>query len=66
MRTRIQTSLLALAWMIAAPASSQILSGSGTAVIDGVIDNEEWADADAPIFLVDLPGGGIAARRSTS
>lgn len=52
--------LLALAWLIAAPASAQILSGSGTAVIDGVIDSEEWAGADAPIFIVDLPGGDIA------
>jgi hypothetical protein len=60
MRTRIQTLLLALAWTIAAPASAQILSGSGTATIDGVIDNEEWAGADAPIFVVDLPGGDIA------
>lgn len=51
---------LALACAIAVPASAQILSGRGTAVIDGVIDNEEWADADAPIFLVDLPGGGTA------
>lgn len=60
MRTRIRTLLFALAWTITAPASAQILSGTGTAVIDGVIDNQEWADADAPIFLVDLPGGGIA------
>lgn len=60
MRNPIQILLLALAWMIAAPASAQILSGSGTAVIDGVIDSEEWADADAPIFLVDLPGGDVA------
>jgi hypothetical protein len=27
-------------------------------VIDGVIDNAEWADAAAPLFLVDVPGGG--------
>lgn len=52
---------LALACAIAAPASAQTLSGHGTAVIDGVIDNQEWADADAPLFLVDLPGGGTAA-----
>ncbi len=47
--------------MIAAPASAQILSGTGTAVIDGVIDNQEWADADAPLFLLNLPGGDTTA-----
>ncbi len=56
-----RAALLALACTITAPASAQILSGSGTAVIDGVIDHSEWSDADAPIFLVDLPGGGTAA-----
>jgi hypothetical protein len=41
-------------------ASAQILSGSGTATIDGVIEAAEWAGADAPIFIVDVPGGDIA------
>lgn len=54
------TSLLALACMIAAPASAQTLSGNGTAVIDGVIENAEWVDAGAALFLVDEPGGESA------
>lgn len=58
MTTSIQILLIALAWLFASPAFAQTLSGHGTAVIDGVIDNAEWADADAPIFLVNRPGGG--------
>jgi hypothetical protein len=52
--------LLALAWTIAAPASAQTLSGYGTAVIDGVIENQEWVDAGAALFLVNEPGGESA------
>jgi hypothetical protein len=52
--------LLAFAWTIAAPASAQTLSGSGTATIDGVIENAEWVDAGTALFLVDEPGGDSA------
>lgn len=48
-----------LALGIAAPAGAQItLSGWGTAVIDGVIDSEEWAGADQPALTLNMPGGG--------
>lgn len=48
---------LALGCALATPSPAQILSGSGTAVIDGVIDNTEWIDAAAPLFPVNTPGG---------
>ncbi len=56
----MKTLCLALvtALSIASTAPAQILSGTGTAVIDGVIFNDEWADAAAPLFLVTVPGGG--------
>lgn len=39
--------------------SAQTLSGSGTPVMDGVVDNLEWANADSQIFVVNLPGGDV-------
>lgn len=55
----MKSAILALlgACAVAAPATAQVLSGTGTAVIDGVIDNQEWIDAAAPLFLVNTPGG---------
>lgn len=55
----MKSAILALlgACAFAAPAFAQALSGTGTAVIDGVIDNQEWIDAAAPLFLADTPGG---------
>lgn len=49
---------LVMTFAVASPGAALILSGTGTAVIDGVIDNVEWAGADAPIFQIDKPGGG--------
>lgn len=49
----------ALTCAIVAPASAQTLSGSSTPVIDGVVDNLEWAGADSEIFVVKLPGGDV-------
>lgn len=60
MKARIGILLIALAWLIVAPASAQTLSGRGTAAIDGVIDDQEWVDAGAALFLVDEPGGDSA------
>lgn len=59
----MKSAVLALlgACVIAAPAPAQVLAGFGTAVIDGFIDNEEWIDAAAPLFLVDTPGGDEGA-----
>lgn len=58
----MKTLWLALltAFSIASAAPAQILSGTGTAVIDGFIGNDEWADAAAPSFPVTVPGGGTA------
>jgi len=50
-------ALCIAACAIAAPASAQTLSGRGTATIDGVIDDPEWSDAGAALFVVDEPGG---------
>lgn len=59
MRNPIPILLLVLAWTIAAPVSAQILSGSGTPVMDGVVDNLEWANADSQIFVVNLHDGDV-------